>query len=597
MKKINFWACLFAAVLFSCGTFTACTPEEEEDPNEVVTPEDPQDDEEDEEDEEEVDGTTTDDTQDDSAEENNDDNTQEDPADDTTTENPADGTTTEDPSDDEEGDEDPITVAGVTFELVSKTALDATITITAEVEGEYYYYINDADSYDASYFVETSINETLENETLSIEDVWTIGPSGYTFNLSDEDTVKSGTTYIVALLAAGKDSYTTDDLIEYSVTIPSVSLNGKAGLSISDVDATTSSVSATITPGSDVIAYYVAYLTSSNSSAYSSDALLFNYLQSYATALDPASYASYTLTVSYLSAGTTGCYICAAAIDADGNATVMKVSADTQDYSYNSTTLTVSAKSAAATSATISLSADGDIAYYRYLNIRVSKWNNSYIYSAYGKDESKTQNALVENNTDNTIGTTITINTIPASDVADGTLKLSDLETGESYYFFVVGIASDGTFTQMAKASYTVGSDTDYIRSTMDGYSARELTLDSSCLEYMEDNTWSSNSISSGTLCYVRVYVDFPEWCSQVVVYIADAEYISATAWLAKTQQVIAKGTAFSSSGYVTSRNLYVNSTTTVFYSWQDVDGSWYESKELSVVVTGSDASGRDDDE
>ncbi len=480
----------------------------------------------------------------------------------------------------------------IEVETLATTFEDATIKITASGVSQVYYYLESEDYYDLEYHVNYTINYGYGyTQDLS---------SGYEGSLCDFDYnyytyygLDYGKMYKLAFFVyeEGKYDYTVDDVIlEYEIQLNPLTYDGTAVASIGDVTATTTSISADVTPGDDVYMYYCAYMTEANYTTYSTGTTedFVSYLMTYGATREAGQV--YTVSKTSLTPETVG-YICSVAMDANGAFGPIQVKEATTTALVFNETITVTAEAtdlSSTNSAVISWSVSGgEVASYRYLNLTNSAWLSG---SNYGKGDEAT--------TESWIATTT--NYLVKKNITETSATITGLTSGTQYEFFILGIDADGLPTRMYHLTYEAGSDNVIIRSTDEDGNANsayiDIDLSASVIQYRtwDDETYYDLPTTRGDWYtylwdtdggYMRMYVDFstlPENIVKVCAYICHPDYCTGT-WKTQTENVISKGTSATETGYLVSAYLYFYEETSVFYTWQDSEGQWYECKEFNV--------------
>lgn len=88
-----------------------------------------------------------------------------------------------------------------------------------------------------------------------------------------------GTTYVLwAIPYKEEKGYRTEELVAVEIPVPALTYDGTATINISGVVTTVSSVSATITPGTDCYKFYYSYMKEQTLANYSTDKEVISYL-------------------------------------------------------------------------------------------------------------------------------------------------------------------------------------------------------------------------------------------------------------------------------------------------------------------------------
>lgn len=486
----------------------------------------------------------------------------------------------------------------VTGEVISTSFDDAVISIVGSGLSTVYYYVTEKDYYyDGEYFISDVNYGYGYTKDVNYKGSFLEYAGWYSFD--------AGETYVIALMNYEEDKtdYTTDDIIfEMEVTLNDYTYDGTATVTIGEVTATVSSISATVTPGEGVYKYYTLYLSATNAANYSTDQEIIEYMQTYGTVRDGSTVS--TVSRSSMNPETAG-YIFAVALDENGAfGPLAKAEANTLAITFN-TDITITAEATDLTSlnsATITLTVSGgSVATYRYMNMTSSVWTSN---TSYGQTDATAANYLATH-------TASPVKSVDASSLTDGQLTVttysygSSLVAGSSYVLAIIGIDSEGLPTSATHVEYTVGEDASYIRSTLeDGsanpeYTACELTLDASTIEYRSwsDSEWTQvlsdydewyNLVEEENTIYgyARIYVEVPEDIAQVCILMDGSDYVTETAWKTRILKILAStaSTTISESGYAQSGYIRVPYDLTLYYTWQDTSGNWYESKTALAV-------------
>lgn len=88
-----------------------------------------------------------------------------------------------------------------------------------------------------------------------------------------------GTTYVLwAIPYKEEKGYKTEELVAVEIPVPALTYDGTATINIGNIVATVSSVSATITPGTDCYKFYYSYMKEQTLANYSTDKEVISYL-------------------------------------------------------------------------------------------------------------------------------------------------------------------------------------------------------------------------------------------------------------------------------------------------------------------------------
>lgn len=88
-----------------------------------------------------------------------------------------------------------------------------------------------------------------------------------------------GTTYVLwAIPYKEEKGYKTEELVAVEIPVPALTYDGTASININSVVTTVSSVSATITPGTDCYKFYYSYMKEQTLANYGTDKEVISYL-------------------------------------------------------------------------------------------------------------------------------------------------------------------------------------------------------------------------------------------------------------------------------------------------------------------------------
>ena len=278
---------------------------------------------------------------------------------------------------------------------------------------------------------------------------------------SEPNVISPGVTYLAFLVPVEDDSYTytEDDVYTCEAVIPAITLGGTASVSVGEVTADYTSVSAVVTPGTDAYKFFVTYLSEDQMAEYPTDTELLEYLVSQTSRSSEYSYSK-----TGLQSGAKG-YIVAVAVDRNGLAgDIVKAEANTSELTFSDVTVTATASSVSWDSATITFAGEG-IASYRYLYTTQSGLS-SYPFGTYsgGRDDDQIEEVLA-------MDSYYSIQEAVATD-GSASVELSGLSTNTVYYLFVVGVDADGVVTHLAECSFTPSLSDVFVESGSDRYNS-----------------------------------------------------------------------------------------------------------------------------
>lgn len=454
----------------------------------------------------------------------------------------------------------------ILFEAFSSIAVEHEVSDVTFENAKISVNVKGADSF---YLVPLEADMTVDN---CMEDLAGLFASSYdryshvsSFKgyLTDlEENPVAAAEYRFAVIPVRFGTPVQEDSKTFSLTLNAYGRGGSASVSVEEGSKDLKSLSVKI---SAAYAYkcFVAIANEADYEAnrYSDDAVLLDYLSS----LTGSKYTEpYTYTAKNLASGTSY-YVLAAAIDANGVlGTPVRKKVSTKSIEYTDVRVTVGEINASLTSATVSLSANGDIVKYRYMFL--SGDGSDYWYYTYLEDDTLTENALI-------YGTADYID-VDASVAASG-ITFNDLIFGVNYIFRVIGYDKDGKVTHMAKADVvpTVGKVVQFADSRW------------------KDKQPSVSAVKSGTS--MRLSVSFPkEYVKYVLTKVSSEEYAASYPSTARqrTDFVISHGSAITFDGDINNHNpgWYVSSDLPyILIAWQDAENGWYE----PIVIDSSNGS------
>ncbi|WP_455585482.1 PL29 family lyase N-terminal domain-containing protein [Bacteroides sp.] len=372
------------------------------------------------------------------------------------------------------------------------------------------------------------------------------------YDSSNYPTVIPGITYVVWAIAKveGKtvEDYTTNDIISTEVVIPALTYNGNATVTIGEVTSTTTSITATVTPGTNCYKFYYNYLYSANMDNYPDDQAIIDYLVKNGISSNEAA----VYENSYLDPETQG-FIVAVAVDKNGQVgSLAKVEANSKAIAHSSDISVDVTVNQSATSATFTLTPTGNITKYRYMHITEQEFAEEY---PYGSDESKIRNILELNEYGST--------EITPSELNNNQLVIEGLSFNTNYLFFMIAVDADGNLSEkMTKVGYKTKGLT-WVRKT-------EANWESSKPEVEIIGTEKDGYF------YTLNYKVTPATnCKEYYVFISDNEIFQGKMFDKKAAVVMENGQKYS--GEQTLSEEYVSFPTMINIVWVDNDNKYYE--------------------
>lgn len=440
-----------------------------------------------------------------------------------------------------------VSSVGVTYEVTEVTFENA--NIYASVKGTDTYYLIPLKE---DMTPDTCI-EDLNGSYAATYDVYKHNSS---FMGKLEDLVTSpiaGQSYDFLVLPVKLGKFLSADAVTFTVALKSYGRGGNVEVSLTESAREFKSLKVNVTASASAYKTFVSVVSAADytSGGYADDAALLTYLSS----LAGKSYSdSYEYVAGNLQSGT-DYYIVAAAIDRKGVfGSPKRLSLATKAVVPSDVTLSVSNVNATRNSATVYLTASGEIASYRYMFM--SGDGADYWYYTYFDSDVASYDALVYG--------TCTYFDKPASDVASG-ITFTDLKFGVDYMFRVIGYDKQGRVTALAKA---------------------DITTTVGAVVQKSDARWTSmkpavSAVISGNS--MKLTVDFPQGCKSYVVTKMSSEEYKAncpTAARLKADYILKHGYAMTFTENIVNyvpADWYISADRPyVLITWED-DNGWYE--------------------
>ncbi len=448
------------------------------------------------------------------------------------------------------------TAADVLFEAVSSVGVTHQVSDVTFEDAKIAVSVKGADKY---YLVPLQGEMTVAN---CVEDL--NGTYAYTYDryLHDSSFIGllaelvenpiAGTEYGFAVIPVQFGNLCVDEAEEFRVTLANYTIGGNSSVNVEEIAKEYKSLTFSITAENAYKCFTaVVSETDYQEMGYADDSKLLEYLSS----LPGTVYTNqYEYQAKYLESET-GYYVVAVAIDRNGTLGKLtrKLTA-TRKVEYSNIVVTVGEINGSYTSATVPLSADGEIVSYRYLFLAGD--GSDYWYYQYVDDDQAVENALIYG--------TVEYGEVSASEAAAG-IVFNNLTYGVNYIFRVIGYDKDGNVTHVAKADVapTVGAVVKFT-----------------------DERWAA-SMPSVTATKVgttmQLSISFPKGCIQYVVTKMSSEEYDAsvpTAPRLKADYILSHGYAITltedveklvpSDWYIGMDRPYI------LITWMDENG-WYE--------------------
>lgn len=470
-----------------------------------------------------------------------------------------------------------ITTMDIKIEATDITFEEATIKVSPKGVAWYYGGVFDT----AENTIENILAEDINYGWATRLNKAYYGPlSQYATGGWGSNTLAPGKTYCAYAVPVieGKSEYTIDDVYSVNVTIKPITSGGTAVVEVSDVEATMTTLSATVKKGAGTYKYFVEYLTENNIKDYADDAALLNKLVSSPSESEN----EYQFRLQNAAPDTKG-WLVAVGVDKDGKAgTIVKKEANTLPITFNNITIPAPELTVGVKNVHVSIPATDGIKAYRYVNQSEIAWQNNYLYHG---DESITENRMAIET--NFYGVCKRVET------TDGSLNI-DLTcdtTGEPYVLFIIGEDVNQTPTRMIRANYTPSLDAGkFIRSTNEKYAEIAIT----------NVTINDKPIAEVTKPGANDYqtyefacqLNLPANCAKYWWVICEKSVINGATELLKasamitytnteefdnTKTVISKDTAYSK------YRVRMHADYDLFIVWQDTDGNYYACKEYDI--------------
>ena len=275
-----------------------------------------------------------------------------------------------------------------------------------------------------------------------------------------------GTTYVLwAIPYKEEKGYKTEELVAVEIPVPALTYDGTATININSVVTTVSSVSATITPGTDCYKFYYSYMKEQTLANYGTDKEVISYLIKNGDSSKEVE----NFERASLEPGTKGFFIAVALNEKGQLGSLVKVQADSKEISYNSSISVDVSIEAGTVSTTLTLTPTGNPEKFRYVHMKLSDFKS---YPYWGNEEMVKQALIMNDN----------VTEIVAAELKNHQLVIEDIAFNSEYVLFMIAVDTDGNpSSTITKKEYTSAKPT-YVRKDRDpdlwNASVPEVTID-----------------------------------------------------------------------------------------------------------------------
>lgn len=275
-----------------------------------------------------------------------------------------------------------------------------------------------------------------------------------------------GTTYVLwAIPYKEEKGYKTEELVAVEIPVPALTYDGTATININSVVTTVSSVSATITPGTDCYKFYYSYMKEQTLANYGTDKEVISYLIKNGDSSKEVE----NFERASLEPGTKGFFIAVALNEKGQLGSLVKVQADSKEISYNSSISVDVSIEAGTVSTTLTLTPTGNPEKFRYVHMKLSDFKS---YPYWGNEEMVKQALIMNDN----------VSEIVAAELKNHQLVIEDIAFNSEYVLFMIAVDTDGNpSSTITKKEYTSAKPT-YVRKDRDpdlwNASVPEVTID-----------------------------------------------------------------------------------------------------------------------
>ena len=355
-----------------------------------------------------------------------------------------------------------------------------------------------------------------------------------------------GTTYVLwAIPYKEEKGYKTEELVAVEIPVPALTYDGTATININSVVTTVSSVSATITPGTDCYKFYYSYMKEQTLANYGTDKEVISYLIKNGDSSKEVE----NFERASLEPGTKGFFIAVALNEKGQLGSLVKVQADSKEISYNSSISVDVSIEAGTVSTTLTLTPTGNPEKFRYVHMKLSDFKS---YPYWGNEEMVKQALIMNDN----------VSEIVAAELKNHQLVIEDIAFNSEYVLFMIAVDTDGNpSSTITKKEYTSAKPT-YVRKDRDpdlwNASVPEVTID---------------KIEKDKFYTVSYTVKPKAACKVFYVFAGPADYLTGM-YDEQIRYVMKNGvkqtTTYSGSAYGTL-------PTNINVTWMDEEGRFYE--------------------
>lgn len=355
-----------------------------------------------------------------------------------------------------------------------------------------------------------------------------------------------GTTYVLwAIPYKEEKGYKTEELVAVEIPVPALTYDGTATINISSVVTTVSSVSATITPGTDCYKFYYSYMKEQTLANYGTDKEVISYLIKNGDSSKEVE----NFERASLEPGTKGFFIAVALNEKGQLGSLVKVQADSKEISYNSSISVDVSIEAGTVSTTLTLTPTGNPEKFRYVHMKLSDFKS---YPYWGNEEMVKQALIMNDN----------VTEIVAAELKNHQLVIEDIAFNSEYVLFMIAVDTDGNpSSTITKKEYTSAKPT-YVRKDRDpdlwNASVPEVTID---------------KIEKDKFYTVSYTVKPKAACKVFYVFAGPADYL--TGMYDEQIRYVMKNGVKQTTTY--SGSVYGTLPTNINVTWMDEEGRFYE--------------------
>lgn len=265
-------------------------------------------------------------------------------------------------------------------------------------------------------------------------------------------TIIPGTTYVLwAIPYKEEKGYKIEELVFIEIPIPALTYDGTATVTVGNMIATMTSVSTTITPGSDCYKFYYSYMSEKSLSNYATERDIITYLiKNGKSSKEVADFERASL-----EPGAKG-FLVVVAMDSNGQlGSLVKVQADSKEMSFNSSISVDVLIEAGTMSTSLTLIPTGAPVKYRYVHMKLSDFKS---YPYWGNEETVKKALFMNNNTSEAV----------AAELDNNLLIINDIAFNTDYILFMIAVDTEGSpSTIVTRKEYTSAKPT-FVRKERD---------------------------------------------------------------------------------------------------------------------------------